>query len=48
MLRVITRLDNTNFTSTNEKRPLVLPSRHQLTQLLIREYHGQAGHHGKR
>ncbi len=31
MLRVITRLDNANFVSTYEKRPLALPSRHPLT-----------------
>jgi hypothetical protein len=48
MLRVITRLDNADFVSTDKKRPLVLPSRHPLTQLLIREYHCQAGHHGKK
>jgi hypothetical protein len=48
MLRVITRLDNADFVSTDKKRPLVLPSRHPLMQLLICEYHSQAGHHGKK
>jgi hypothetical protein len=46
LLRTVTRLDNADFASPDEKRPLLLPSKHPLTQLLVREYHGRAGHHG--
>ncbi len=48
MLRIITRLDNADFVSTDKKQQLVLLLRHPLTQLLIREYHSQAGLIGKK
>jgi hypothetical protein len=48
MLRVITRLENANFVSRDEKNPLVLPSKHPLTGMLIRDYHRQVGHHGSK
>jgi hypothetical protein len=46
LLRTVTRLDNAAFVSPEEKRPLLLPSKHPLTQLLVREYHRQATHSG--
>ncbi len=46
LLRTVTRLDNADFASPDEKRPLLLPSKHPLTQLLVREYHRQAAHSG--
>jgi hypothetical protein len=46
LLRTVTRLDNAAFVSPDEKRPLLLPSKHPLTQLLVREYHWQATHSG--
>jgi hypothetical protein len=44
LLRTVTRLDNTDFASPDEKRPLLLPSKYLLIQLLVREYHRQATH----
>jgi hypothetical protein len=44
LLRKVTRLDNADFPSPDEKRPLLLPLKHQLTQLLVREYHRQGTH----
>ncbi len=44
LLRTVTRLDNAGFASPGEKRPLLLPSKHPLTKLLVREYHRQATH----
>jgi hypothetical protein len=46
LLRTVTRLDNAAFVSPDEKRPLLLPSKHPLTQLLVCEYHRQATHSG--
>ncbi len=46
LLPTVTRLDNATFVSPDEKRPLLLPSKHPLTQLLVREYHWQAKHSG--
>ncbi len=46
LLGTVTRLDNGDFTSPDEKRPLLLPSKHPLTQLLVREYQRQATHSG--
>jgi hypothetical protein len=46
LLRTVTRLDNAAFVSPDEKRPLLLPSKHPLTQLLVSEYHRQATHSG--
>jgi hypothetical protein len=48
MVRVVTRLANANIVSHDEKNPIILPSKHPLTQLLIRDYHRQAGHHGSK
>ncbi len=44
LLRTVTQLDNAAFVSPDEKRLLLLPSKHLLTQLLVREYHQQATH----
>jgi hypothetical protein len=46
LLGTVTRLDNAHFASPDEKRLLLLPSKHPLTQLLVREYHRQATHSG--
>ncbi len=46
LLRTVTRLDNAAFVNPDKKRPLLLPSKHPLTQLLVREYHRQATHGG--
>ncbi len=46
LLQTVTRLDNADFASPDEKRRLLLPSKHLLTQLLVREYHRQATHSG--
>jgi hypothetical protein len=46
LLRKVTRLDNADFAIPDEKRPLLLPSKQPLTQLLVREYHRQAEHRG--
>jgi hypothetical protein len=44
LLQTVTRLDNADFASPDEKRPLLLPSKYPLTQLLVHEYHRQATH----
>ncbi len=46
LLRTATRLDNADFASPDEKRPLLLPLKHPLMQLLVPEYHRQATHSG--
>jgi hypothetical protein len=46
VLRTVTRLDNATFVIPDERRPLLLPSKYLLTQLLAREYHRQATHSG--
>jgi hypothetical protein len=46
LLWTVTRLENADFASPDEKRPLLLLSKHPLTQLLEREYHPQATHSG--
>jgi hypothetical protein len=46
LMRTVTRLNNADFASPDEKRPLLLPSKHLLTQLLVHEYHCQATHSG--
>ena len=46
MLRLITRLSNAEFIPVEQSHPLVLPSKHRLTQLLIRDYHEQVNHQG--
>jgi hypothetical protein len=46
LLGTVTQLDDTAFVSPDEKGPLLLPSKHQLTQLLVRDYHRQATHSG--
>ncbi len=46
LLRTVMRLDNAAFVSPDEKRPLLLPSKHPLTQLLVHKYHRQATHSG--
>jgi hypothetical protein len=46
LLRTVTRLDNATFMSPDERRPLLLPSKHPLRQLLVREYHRQSTHSG--
>jgi hypothetical protein len=46
LLRTVKRLDNADFASPDEKRLLLLPSKHPLTQLLVCEYHRQATHSG--
>jgi hypothetical protein len=37
LLRTVTRLDNADFASLDERRSLLLPSKHPLTQLLVCE-----------
>ncbi len=46
LLRTVTRLDNAAFVSPDEKRPLLLLSKHSWMQLLVREYHWQETHRG--
>jgi hypothetical protein len=46
LLRTVTRLDNAAFMSPDKKSPLLLQSKHPLTQLLVREYHRQLTHSG--
>jgi hypothetical protein len=46
LLQTVRRLDNAAFVSPDKKRPLLLPSKHPLTQLLVCEYHRQATHSG--
>jgi hypothetical protein len=46
LLRTVTRLDNASFASPDKKRPLLLPSKHPLMQLLVPEYYRQAAHCG--
>ena len=45
MLRVEGRHKNTDL-PTNTKHPLILPSRHQLTRLIVFDEHAKAGHAG--
>ena len=45
MLRVEGRLENADL-STDTKHPLILPSRHSLTRLIILNEHAKAGHAG--
>ncbi len=42
----MTRLDNANLASPDEKRPLLLLTKHPLMQLLVCEYHRRATHSG--
>ena len=45
MLRVEGRLENADF-PTDTKHPLIRPSRHPLTRLIILDEHAKAGHAG--
>ena len=45
MLRVEGRLENADF-PTDTKHPLILPSRHPLTRLIILDEYAKAGHAG--
>ncbi|GFW36153.1 integrase catalytic domain-containing protein [Trichonephila clavipes] len=46
VLRVTGRLGKTTHLSTNEKHPIILPSKSRLTELLILESHKQVFHSG--
>ena len=45
MSRVESRLENANL-PTNTKHPIILPSGHSLTRLIILDEHAKAGHAG--
>lgn len=46
ILRVGGRLSNAQLT-TNETHPMLIPSKHHVTQLIIRHYHAQVCHQGR-
>ena len=46
VLRVGRRLQKAVVLSWDEKRPMVLPKRHQVSQLIVRHYHESAAHIG--
>ena len=44
ILRSDTRLEHAEFLNFNSKYPIILPKRHRVTELIIKEYHEKGNH----